>query len=119
MAREAADTPTPVVESATLIGTRHDHSAPEGSGERIDLSITGMTCAACANRIERSLNTAPGVRKAGVNYATGRATVEYDPEATGLRQLMDRVKDVGYDTAATAYLPGSALKLLAHPFPQK
>ena len=104
MAREAADTPTPVVERAPLIGTRHDHSAPEGSGERIDLSITGMTCAACANRIERSLNTAPGVRKAGVNYATGRATVEYDPEATGLRQLMDRVKDVGYDTAATAHV---------------
>jgi Cu+-exporting ATPase len=74
-----------------------------GSGERIDLPITGMTCAACANRIERTLNKTPGVRKAGVNYATARATVEYDPSATGLRQLMDRVRDVGYDTAATAH----------------
>ncbi|MEO5816225.1 MAG: heavy metal translocating P-type ATPase [Gemmatimonadaceae bacterium] len=89
---------------APLNGARHDHSTPEGSDERIDLPITGMTCAACANRIEKSLNKAPGVRKAGVNYATGRATVEYDPEATGLQQLIDRVKDIGYDTAATAHV---------------
>lgn len=89
---------------APLNGARHDHSTPEGSDERIDLPITGMTCAACANRIEKSLNKTPGVRKAGVNYATGRATVEYDPEATGLQQLIDRVKDIGYDTAATAHV---------------
>ena len=104
LADERARSPVAVDERAPLNGTRHDHSTPEGSGERIDLPITGMTCAACANRIERSLNKTPGVRKAGVNYATGRATVEYDPQATGLRQLMDRVKDVGYDTAATAHV---------------
>src|SRR5688500_9150840 len=46
---------------------------------RIDLPITGMTCAACANRIERQLTRAPGVRSAGVNLATNRATVEFDP----------------------------------------
>ena len=81
----------------------HDHQTVVSSDERIDLPITGMTCAACANRIERTLNKTPGVRKAGVNYATARATVDYDPAATGLRQLMDRVKDVGYDTAPTAH----------------
>ena len=81
----------------------HDAVALASTDERIDLPITGMTCAACANRIERSLNKTPGVRKAGVNYATGRATVDFDPTATGLRQLMDRVKDVGYDTAPTAH----------------
>ena len=91
-----------VVARAPLNGARHDHSTPEGGDERVDLPITGMTCAACANRIEKSLNKTPGVRKAGVNYATGRDTVEYDPEATGLRQLIDRVKDIGYDTATTA-----------------
>ncbi len=87
-----------------MTAVRHDHSTPDGIGERIDLPITGMTCAACANRIERTLNKTPGVRKAGVNYATARATVEYDPATTGLRQLMDRVKDIGYDTAATAHV---------------
>jgi P-type Cu+ transporter len=81
---------------------RHDHSTADGAAERVDLPITGMTCAACANRIERTLRKTPGVRSAGVNLATARATVEYDPAATGVRQLMDRVKDVGYGTAGTA-----------------
>ena len=104
MADGEAGTGAGVVEGAPPTGDRHDHSTPDGRGERVDLPITGMTCAACANRIERTLNKTPGVRKAGVNYATARATVEYDPSATGLRQLMDRVKDVGYDTAATAHV---------------
>jgi P-type Cu+ transporter len=82
--------------------TRHDHSTADSNGEQIDLPITGMTCASCANRVERALSKTPGVRKAAVNYATGRARVEYDPATTGLRKLIDRVKDVGYDTAATA-----------------
>lgn len=72
------------------------------SGERVDLPITGMTCAACARRIERKLKKVEGVRAAGVNFATSRATVEYDPQATGVRQLIGAVKEVGYDTAATA-----------------
>ena len=81
---------------------RHDHSNPDGPGERIDLPITGMTCAACANRIERTLSKAPGVSKAAVNLATARATVHYDPATTGARALIDRVKDAGYGTGETA-----------------
>jgi len=77
---------------------RHDHSTPDGTGERIDLPITGMTCAACAARIEKSLNKSEGVRKATVNLATSRATIEYDPAATGIKQLAATVKDVGYGT---------------------
>jgi len=70
----------------------------------LDLPITGMTCASCAQRIERSLSSAPGVRKAAVNLATSRATVEYDPDATTVRDLMSRVKDIGYGTAGTAII---------------
>ncbi len=81
---------------------RHTRSTPDGLAERIDLPITGMTCAACANRIEKSLNKAQGVRKANVNFATSRATVEYDPASTGIRQLLDTVKDVGYGTTGHA-----------------
>ncbi|HWK89372.1 MAG TPA: heavy metal-associated domain-containing protein, partial [Longimicrobium sp.] len=56
-------------------GTHHrpHPPAPEGTGERIDLPITGMTCAACARRVETKLSKAPGVRSAGVNFATARA----------------------------------------------
>lgn len=88
--------------TAVADGARHSRSTPDGTGERVDLPITGMTCAACANRIEKSLNRTPGVRRAGVNFATSRATVEYDPAATGVRQLMDTVREVGYGTAGTA-----------------
>jgi Cu+-exporting ATPase len=91
-----------VVENAPLNGNRHTRSTADGEAERIDLPITGMTCAACANRIERALNKTAGVRRAGVNLATSRATVEYDPNATGISQLIDRVRDVGYGTAGTA-----------------
>jgi Cu+-exporting ATPase len=70
-------------------------------GERLDLPITGMTCAACARRIERQLSKAEGVRNASVNFATLRATVEYDPRVTGVRDLIETVKDVGYGTQGT------------------
>ena len=91
-----------VVERAPLHGGRHTRSTPDGRGERVDLPITGMTCASCARRIEQNLAKAPGVRRAGVNLATSRATVEYDPNHTGVRQLMDAVKATGYGTAGTA-----------------
>jgi Cu+-exporting ATPase len=84
-----------------MSGRRNDHSTPSGAGERVDLPITGMTCAACANRIEKQLNKQAGVASASVNFATARATVNYDPEKTGIGKLIDVVKDTGYDTAGT------------------
>ena len=45
--------------------------------ERVELPITGMTCASCANRIERKLNQLEGVT-ASVNYATEKARVEFE-----------------------------------------
>jgi P-type Cu+ transporter len=67
--------------------------------ERVDLPITGMTCAACANRIEKSLGKQPGVRNASVNFATERATVTFDPNVTSADTLIGNVRDVGYDVA--------------------
>jgi Cu+-exporting ATPase len=65
--------------------------------ERIDLPITGMTCAACAGRIERSLNKAEGVSTASVNLATERATVHYDPAITDPDNIVATIRDAGYD----------------------
>jgi P-type Cu+ transporter len=64
--------------------------------ERIDIPITGMTCAACARRIERKLLKVPGVQLAGVNFATTKATVEYDPEITGTKELLEAIHESGY-----------------------
>ena len=83
-------------------GTHNDHSLPDGAGERVDLPITGMTCAACANRIEKQLKKQPGVDACSVNFATAKATVKYDPGKTNVAALVQTVKDTGYDTAGTA-----------------
>src|SRR5256714_3043916 len=65
---------------------------------RVELPITGMTCAACARRVERGLSKTPGVGAANVNFATARATVEYDPRRTDVRRLVEAVEGVGYGT---------------------
>lgn len=61
------------------------------------LKIKGMTCASCANGIEKSLNSMDGVKKANVNLAIERATVEYDESLVSLEAIVQRVKDMGYD----------------------
>jgi cation transport ATPase len=68
-----------------MMDTSRSQNKPDGAGARIDLTVTGMPCAACARRIERKLAKAAGVRRAGVNFTTAHATVEYDPKATGVR----------------------------------
>jgi Cu+-exporting ATPase len=70
--------------------------------ERVDLSLAGMTCNACARRIERSLVNAEGVRGANVNFATARARVEYDPRVTGAAQLIGAVEEIGYGASDAA-----------------
>lgn len=65
--------------------------------ERVDLPITGMTCAACAARIERSLAKAEGVQEAAVNLATERAMVRYDPQITAVEKIVEAIRDAGYD----------------------
>ncbi len=62
-----------------------------------DLPLLGMHCSACAARIERALNRAPGVDNASVNFATTRATVAFDPAQTDLSQLRAAVQKAGYD----------------------
>ncbi|WP_192715761.1 heavy metal translocating P-type ATPase [Paenibacillus sp. OAE614] len=67
--------------------------------EQASLQITGMTCAACANRIEKGLKKLDGVSEANVNFAMERATVTYDPERTSTDHMEEAVKKLGYDTA--------------------
>ena len=69
---------------------------------RVDMPVLGMHCAACAVRIEGALGNAPGVSKAAVNFATGRATVRFDPTATSPDALRDVVRDTGYEALAPA-----------------
>ena len=62
----------------------------------IDLPITGMTCAACAARIEKTLNRLPDV-KATVNFATEKAHVEYPAASISPADLISAIRKAGYD----------------------
>jgi Cu+-exporting ATPase len=66
--------------------------------QHVDLPIAGMTCASCANRVERKLNELDGVR-ATVNYATEQAAVDFDAEAVAPAQLVAAVAEAGYEAA--------------------
>jgi P-type Cu+ transporter len=61
----------------------------------VELDVEGMTCAACAARIERNLNQLEGV-EASVNLATEKAILRF-PETTSVGVLLDRIRDTGYD----------------------
>jgi Cu+-exporting ATPase len=72
--------------------------------EHVELELTGMTCAACANRIERTLNKLDGVT-ANVNYATERASVDFDAARVSPDQLVDAVSGIGYGALLPNALP--------------
>jgi Cu+-exporting ATPase len=64
---------------------------------RIEIPIVGMSCAACAARIEKGLAKLEGVEAANVNFATERATVTFDSSKVGLRDLLTLIRNFGYD----------------------
>ena len=67
----------------------------------IELPITGMTCAACAARVEKRLNRLDGVA-ASVNYGTQIASVHFDPAVASPEAMVEAVESAGYG----ALLPG-------------
>lgn len=64
---------------------------------RIEFSITGMSCAGCASRIERGLSRLDGVESAVVNFATERATITYDSNKIRPADLIQAIRELGYD----------------------
>ena len=59
--------------------------------------ILGMSCAACAARVDKTLNQQNGVTEASVNYAAATATVVYDPTCCTPDSLKKAIQDAGYD----------------------
>ncbi len=70
-------------------------AAPALPRSAAEFSLEGMTCAACAARIEKVLNRVPGVR-ATVNFATETATAQFDPVLAGPAQMIAAVERAGY-----------------------
>ena len=84
------------VQAADLARAVRDsgYDVPE---ETIVLPIAGMTCASCVMHVEKALGEVPGVIAAAVNLATERATVTYIPGAVERGQLVQAVREAGYD----------------------
>ncbi len=82
---------------------------PEPQGDRMDLSIEGMTCGACAASVERGLSAVSGVASAHVNFATERATVIFDPTRADREVFVAAVVAAGYRVSAPSQ-PGETVK---------
>ncbi|MEP2771397.1 MAG: heavy metal translocating P-type ATPase [Fulvivirga sp.] len=69
------------------------------AGELVKMTfpVTGMTCAACASSVESMLANAPGVKNAGVNFATQTAWAEFDTSIASQEDLRHAVQAIGYD----------------------
>ncbi len=68
----------------------------------VTLPITGMTCASCAQKIEKALAALGGTQKANVNLATEKATVEFDPELINKNDLIKAVEGAGYGVKSSS-----------------
>ncbi|BBZ54741.1 cation-transporting P-type ATPase A [Mycolicibacterium phocaicum] len=83
---------------STVAGSADDTAVAAAAADdvrRVQLDVTGMTCGACAARVERMLNKMPGVR-ASVNFGTRVATVDALPEIADT-ELCDVIRKAGYD----------------------
>jgi P-type Cu+ transporter len=65
--------------------------------KQVEVDVLGMTCASCARTVERVLSRAEGVDVANVNIATERAAVTFDPLVIDTSQLIQKIRESGYD----------------------
>ncbi|HYH05193.1 MAG TPA: heavy metal translocating P-type ATPase, partial [Bacillota bacterium] len=69
---------------------------------KVTLEIEGMSCAACALKIEKNLAKLPGVKQAMVNLATEKATVEFEDSVASESQFIERIQKLGYQVRVQA-----------------
>ncbi|HBF37085.1 MAG TPA: heavy metal translocating P-type ATPase [Firmicutes bacterium] len=77
---------------------------------KVTLKITGMSCAACASKIERKLSKLDGVTKAAVNLATEKATIEFDNAKIKVPELITTIVALGYGAESEQELSGDREK---------
>jgi Cu+-exporting ATPase len=73
-----------------------DISSPHEESGKVDLKISGMTCASCVNTVEKGLEGVTGVYDVSVNLMTEKASVSFDPTETNVEELIAVVEKTGY-----------------------
>lgn len=76
-----------------------DLTEQRGDAQRIELSVNGMSCAACAWLIERQLQQNPAVKAVSVNSGTARCELVWDANTTPLSQLLGQITELGYQAS--------------------
>ncbi|HEU4699317.1 MAG TPA: heavy metal translocating P-type ATPase [Gemmatimonadales bacterium] len=71
-------------------------SGPAAAAGTVTIPVSGMTCAACSARIQRTLQKTPGVQDASVNLMTKNAVVDYDAAAIAPERLVEIIRETGY-----------------------
>lgn len=64
--------------------------------DKAEFTVSGMTCAACANRVEKRLNKLEGVNEATVNFALESATVDFNPDEINVNEMKSAITKLGY-----------------------
>jgi len=91
--------PVPVKQIVTLPLVKEE--AKSGGIQKTTLKLTGMTCASCAQNIEKVLNKIEGVKKATVNFSVEKATIEYDSGKVNPAAFENAITGIGYGVAKT------------------
>ena len=78
--------------------------------ESCTIPVTGMTCAACSGRVQRTLERTEGVSSANVNLMTGAATVAFDPAVTSAERLVETIRSTGYGAELPVREESSSVK---------
>lgn len=91
-----------VIDLKTILSTIDDLGykavlEEEQSTQKVTLKVNGMTCTACSNTIEKSLNKMDGVVSASVNFAAEKTTIEYDPQKVRLMDFQKKITALGYE----------------------
>ena len=64
--------------------------------KKISAPVEGMTCASCVARVEKAISKVEGIKNVSVNFASEKASFEYDPDTTNLKDIENIVEEAGY-----------------------
>jgi len=82
--------------AASGAGASPSNSAQPVAVQKVVIPVSGMTCAACQGRVQRTLGKTAGVVESNVNLMTNSATVSFDPSKLTAQAIVDRIRDTGY-----------------------
>ncbi|XP_050358416.1 copper-transporting ATPase 1 isoform X4 [Nymphalis io] len=103
-----------ITDSITELGFPSELISDSGAPRDLNLSIKGMTCASCVNKIEKSVLKMNGVVSCSVALTTCKAKIKYDPELIGARKICDAVNDLGFDATVLSSQNRSSTDYLEH-----